>query len=84
METLGVFDVVGHGQIWKLQGSCSKSQFHDLWYSSGKEEIKLAKQMCYQCPVIKECLIYAFENNEDYGIWGGMTEQERRKAKNGH
>lgn len=37
-----------------------------------------AKAVCNQCPVRSECLEYALDAREAYGIWGGMTELERR------
>lgn len=37
-----------------------------------------AKAVCARCPVQKECLEYALEAREAYGIWGGMTEVERK------
>lgn len=38
-----------------------------------------AKRVCAVCPVQAECLDYAIANNERYGIWGGLSERERRK-----
>jgi WhiB family redox-sensing transcriptional regulator len=37
-----------------------------------------AKQICYTCEVQGECLEYALATREPYGIWGGLTEIERR------
>lgn len=37
-----------------------------------------AKQVCFTCPVREECLDYALVTKEAYGIWGGLTEIERR------
>jgi len=42
------------------------------------EEIAEAKEMCGQCPVRRECLNFALENDLKEGIWGGLTETERR------
>lgn len=42
---------------------------------------KMAIEHCRQCPVQRECLIYALTANEPYGIYGGLTAQERRKLK---
>jgi len=39
---------------------------------------QLAKQVCMGCPVIAECLADALDNQTEFGIWGGMTERERR------
>lgn len=37
--------------------------------------------ICQRCHVRSECLAYALQNDERYGIWGGMTERERRGIK---
>ena len=38
-----------------------------------------ARAVCRQCPVREECLDYAFRTHMLYGIWGGLTENERRQ-----
>lgn len=40
-----------------------------------------AKQICAACPVIDECLQYALDNDERFGIYGGKSERERRRIK---
>lgn len=40
----------------------------------------LAFQTCWGCPVREECLAYALEEREDFGIWGGIAARERRNA----
>ena len=42
-----------------------------------REEIKLAKQICSDCPIKNACADYALTAEEPYGIWGGMTPVER-------
>ncbi|MGH9194816.1 MAG: WhiB family transcriptional regulator, partial [Acidimicrobiia bacterium] len=37
--------------------------------------------VCTQCPVALECLRYALANREQFGIWGGTSERERRKLR---
>jgi len=39
----------------------------------------LAKTMCLRCPLKSECLEYALEANEQFGIWGGLTGFERQQ-----
>ncbi|MEO5723509.1 MAG: WhiB family transcriptional regulator, partial [Ilumatobacteraceae bacterium] len=45
---------------------------------SALEQIARAKQVCSECPVSVGCLEYALETNQDSGIWGGTSEEERR------
>lgn len=56
----------------------------DYWYPDPEEPEEVrkvktdtAKAVCYACPVKEECLRYAIEENEIYGIWGGKTPRER-------
>lgn len=37
-----------------------------------------AKEICSTCPIVADCLAVALDRNEQHGIWGGMTEKERR------
>jgi hypothetical protein len=37
--------------------------------------------VCEECPFIDACLWYALDNNEEYGIWGGATEGQRRSLR---
>lgn len=43
--------------------------------------VKVAKEFCNGCPVKVECLLYALENDEEFGIWGGATPDERRRIR---
>ena len=44
-------------------------------------QIAKAKSVCCQCPVQTECLEFAMETNQDTGIWGGLSEEERRQIR---
>jgi WhiB family redox-sensing transcriptional regulator len=46
-------------------------------------QVAAAKAVCRGCPVRAECLDYAIQTAQDHGIWGGMTEEERRQARRG-
>jgi WhiB family redox-sensing transcriptional regulator len=45
------------------------------------EQIAMAKKVCGGCDVREECLSYAIETNQVAGIWGGLTEDERRPVR---
>lgn len=68
------------GQGWKLKAKCQNSPFPDAWYGKSDSTSK-ARMLCQGCPVSSQCLAYALENDEQYGIWGGMTTPERRRLK---
>jgi hypothetical protein len=42
-----------------------------------RQAIKVAKALCAECPIRQQCLEYAVEANEEWGIWGGLTPRER-------
>lgn len=47
----------------------------------GFEQAEKAKKVCGSCEVKEDCLLYAIEHDQDAGIWGGLTEDERRAIK---
>jgi len=60
----------------------------ELFFSIDKDEphrgsqqnnhYQAAKKMCAQCPIKMQCLEYALETRQPYGVWGGLTAKERR------
>ncbi|WP_419186651.1 WhiB family transcriptional regulator [Mycobacteroides abscessus] len=44
-------------------------------------QIADAKLVCNRCPVTTECLTWALESGQDAGVWGGLSEDERRALK---
>lgn len=49
----------------------------DLWFPEDASRLE-AQAICAECPVRRECLDYAIDAGENYGIWGGETERSRR------
>lgn len=45
------------------------------------ETVKQAMAMCRTCPVREDCLLFALETKQVDGIWGGTTEEERRRLR---
>jgi WhiB family redox-sensing transcriptional regulator len=67
---------LGWVRDWPGLGACVKSD-PDALFVQGKEQ-QTAKIVCRSCPVIAECLADALDNRTEFGVWGGMTERERR------
>ncbi|WP_409484538.1 WhiB family transcriptional regulator [Arsenicicoccus dermatophilus] len=63
-------------QEWAPLGNCV-TQDPDALFVQGAAQ-QQAKQICVGCPVIAECLADALDNHTEFGVWGGMTERERR------
>jgi WhiB family redox-sensing transcriptional regulator len=47
----------------------------------GRAQAEEAKAVCGRCPVRQECLEYALATGQESGIWGGLTEDERRALR---
>ncbi|MER6117593.1 WhiB family transcriptional regulator [Streptomyces sp. A0642] len=70
---------------WRMRAAC-RDEDPDLFFPIGSTGPALvqtedAKAVCRACPVRRECLQWALENNQDAGVWGGLAEDERRKLK---
>ena len=62
---------------WTADAACSGAEPSVFFVDHGRSGEE-AKAICHGCPVRSECLDYALENRERFGIWGGMTEKQRR------
>ena len=61
---------------WTTTAACSKADPDDLFVTGAAQN--RAKALCMGCPVRVECLADALDNHVEFGVWGGMTERERR------
>ena len=73
---------------WRRQAACRDTD-PDLFFPVGTTgpaivQIENAKAVCRQCDAQAECLEYAIATNQDSGIWGGTSEEERRKLRKRH
>src|SRR5688572_15126522 len=62
---------------WALRARCRGGD-PDALFVSGPRAQREARQVCLGCPVRFECLAHALDNRIEWGVWGGMTERERR------
>ncbi len=53
----------------------------DLFFPERGASTREAKEVCRGCEVREECLEFALANGEKFGIWGGMSERERRRIR---
>lgn len=70
---------------WRDLASCRDTN-PDLFFPVGTtgpaiEQIEQAKAVCRQCEVQSACLEFALVTNQDSGVWGGTSEEERRKLR---
>ncbi|WP_282204666.1 WhiB family transcriptional regulator [Kitasatospora fiedleri] len=73
-----------HHWDWQLEGSC-RTVGSEVFFrpanegrAEAREREQAAKRVCGGCPVRLECRRYALATREPYGVWGGLTEDERR------
>jgi hypothetical protein len=68
-------------QDWRERAVCAQVDA-DLWFPEKGGSTREAKKVCLSCPVRAQCLAFALENEERFGIWGGKSERERRRMMN--
>jgi WhiB family redox-sensing transcriptional regulator len=68
--------------MWRNQAACLDEE-PELFFSVGSTsiaamQVRKAKAVCGGCEVARACLRWAMETHQDAGVWGGMSEDERR------
>jgi WhiB family redox-sensing transcriptional regulator len=72
---------------WRKDAACRYSS-PDLFFPVGTvgsalTEIEAAKAVCAGCDVREACLEFALHTNQEFGVWGGTSEDERRRLRQG-
>lgn len=67
---------------WQERGLCAQTDPEAFFPEKGGST-REAKRICQGCEVKDRCLEYALANDERFGIWGGLSERERRRLKRG-
>ena len=70
---------------WRDRATC-RGEDPDLFFPVGSTgpalaQIERAKAVCRRCPVVRECLRWVMANGPNYGIWGGLSEDERQRLR---
>jgi WhiB family transcriptional regulator, redox-sensing transcriptional regulator len=72
---------------WRHRSAC-RDEDPELFFPVGisdsrpsQRQIGQAKAVCRRCPVTSECLAWALETGQDAGVWGGLSDDERRALK---
>jgi WhiB family transcriptional regulator, redox-sensing transcriptional regulator len=68
---------------WMLTAACTQVD-PDLWFpeKGHNDTSRAARRICHACPVDGPCLDYALDRDLRYGVWGGLTEADRRRITN--
>lgn len=72
--------VGGEDLSWQAYANCLGVD-PDLFFPERGASTREAKAVCSRCVVRTECLEYALNNAEKFGIWGGLSERERRRIR---
>ncbi len=67
-------------QTWRERALCAETDPEAFFPEKGGST-REAKKVCTGCEVRAECLEYALANDERFGIWGGLSERERRRLR---
>lgn len=70
---------------WRSRSACLDEN-PELFFPIGTTgpavtQVDEAKRVCGQCEVRAQCLAWALEENQDHGVWGGLSEDERRSLR---
>lgn len=65
---------------WQADALCAQTDPEAFFPEKGGST-REAKKICTSCDVRADCLEYALQNDERFGIWGGLSERERRKIR---
>jgi WhiB family redox-sensing transcriptional regulator len=70
----------GQERSWQARANCMGVD-PDLFFPERGASTREAKEVCRGCVVQDDCLEYAIANGEKFGIWGGLSERERRRVR---
>ncbi|HET9653825.1 MAG TPA: WhiB family transcriptional regulator [Kineosporiaceae bacterium] len=77
----GPAEEVAHPELeWQGRSLCAQTDPEAFFPEKGGSS-RDAKRVCASCEVRVECLNYALDHEERFGIWGGLSERERRRLK---
>jgi WhiB family transcriptional regulator, redox-sensing transcriptional regulator len=74
--------VAAEDRAWVSQGLCRAKDPDELFVQGAAQ--RRAAIICRHCPVMQQCGADALDNQVEYGIWGGMTERQRRALLKQH
>ncbi|WP_103382363.1 WhiB family transcriptional regulator [Pseudonocardia dioxanivorans] len=77
-----VFDRDIETEEWRQRALCAQTDPESFFPEKGGS-VREAKRICAGCEVRAECLEYALAQDERFGIWGGLSERERRPLRRG-
>lgn len=80
LTTQSLDDIINGPLAWQARALCAQTDPEAFFPEKGGST-REAKSVCSRCEVRAQCLEYALKNDERFGIWGGLSERERRRIK---
>lgn len=68
------------GAAWRARAAC-RGDDPEIFFPHRGEGVSIPQAICARCPVTAQCLEYALDAGEHFGIWGGASERERRRLR---
>jgi WhiB family redox-sensing transcriptional regulator len=65
---------------WQDRANCIGTD-PELFFPKAGKRSEEAQEVCSRCPVMSQCLEYALSHNDRYGVWGGLSEADRKRQK---
>ena len=65
---------------WQQEALCAQTGA-DFFFPEPGSSVREAKRICGMCPIRSACLEYALDNDERFGVWGGLSEKERLEIR---
>ncbi|MGP3999782.1 WhiB family transcriptional regulator [Streptomyces sp. 8N706] len=79
---IDVIGPAGREPSWRERALCAQTG-PDFFFPEAGGSTREAKQVCLACEERVPCLEYALANDERFGVWGGLSENERRRLRRG-
>ena len=77
---IGLLRQIGRPQEWMQHALCAQTD-PEVFFPEVGESVEPAKRVCRRCDVRVQCLDWALQHGERYGVWGGTSERERRALR---
>lgn len=71
--------IAAAAQGWEERAACREVD-PEVFFPAGGGGVEHAKRVCARCPVRLHCRDFALKTRQEYGVWGGMSEEARRLA----
>lgn len=77
---------MGADENWRGRAMChdlDPEEYDPIFFPHPNSDGAEAKEICWHCPVAAECLTFALDTGQEFGVWGAMTERERFVLRTG-